>query len=189
MELTHLEVESIAGDINSLGEKKHPLLAYRVSLLNDVFKPVIKALNAARVPEPEFQMFSKRHTELCKTCAKKDITGKPLLERQDIPAQSAWVETYPIADKEAYVKGIKELETEFAEALVVEGVRQEKLVALLQETVDLELKYNIKYSWCKELLSGNSMTRLLECGILVMDEEPEEELDESEGDTSEEVTA
>lgn len=180
MELTHLQIEGIQRILIVLGQKAHPMLAYRVTLLNGVFRDYIKAIVAARKPAVEFQMFTKKHSDLCKEC------GELVQTNMSDPLQQTVAANYDIRDVEKYTKGIKALEIEYADAIIKEGERQESLVQLLESTVDLELEHKIKYSWCKELLSGNHMTRLLECGILEMDEEPVDP-DESKGDASEEV--
>lgn len=189
MKLTHLQLEGIQQVLTVIGEKRHPMLAYTVTLLNEILRPYVTAIQNARVAASDYQIFTKKHLELCKKYAVKDSRGRPAQPEQTVDSLHGLVSTnYIIAEenREMYLNSLATLEREFEEALWAEGERQEKLVELLETTVDLEFQHNIKYSWCKELLSGNHMTRLLKCGILVIDEVPKEP-DKSEGDTSEEV--
>ncbi len=188
MQITHIQMEKLQPVLAELGEKKHPLLAYRVTLLNQALKPFMEALKAARQPDSKFQEFSTKHTALCEASARKDVRGNVIKQRIPVPEQNGWMDNYDIEDMEAYQEGVKELNEEYKQVLEDEAARQKTVSGLLTTPVDLELEANIKYSWCRELLTGNIMTLLLECGILVMDEEPADEaLVESDEETPEET--
>ncbi len=184
MPLTNSQVENLSILLLRLGEKKHPMLAYRVAMTNQAIRPVLEALKAARAPAPDFLEFATKHGELCEQCAEKDAVGHPLKKRVPVPAQNGWVDDYVIADAKAYQKGTKDLEGEYAEAIATETKRQQQVAVLLQETVELEFSHGIKYSWCKELLSGNDMMLMLDCELLQLDEELDDTSDTPEGDTS-----
>ena len=182
MTMTHVQLEKVKPILAELGNKKHPLLAYRLTMINQELEPVYKAIQAARVPAKEFIEFSNKHSELSKANARKDSKGKPISRRTAVPEQAGWVDNYDIENVEVYQAGMVALQEEYKEALEEESIRQQAVVELLNSPVELELKYNIKYSWCKELLSANMLLPLLECGILIMDEEPEDEAEKEDED-------
>ena len=180
MTMTHVQLERLQPILQELGNKKHPMLAYRLTMLGQLFEPFVKAIQAARVPATEFQEFSNKHTGLCESLATRDDKGKPIKRRVPVPEQNGWVDNYDIADPEAYQLEFAALKEEYKDAIEEESERQQKVIELLNSEVDLELKYRIKYSWCKELLSANILTPLLECGILIIDEDLDDEEDEED---------
>lgn len=176
MQFTNILAERISTILTTLGEVDHPLLAYRVALLKQDVNPIIKALQAARVPSSGFQEFTKKHKEISDQNAKKDTKGRPIKKRVAVPAQNGWVDEYDIEDLDEHQKAMSILEEEYKEVLLVEAQRQQDVVMLLNEPVELEFKHKIKYSWCKAVLTkGNTLSLLLDSGILIMDEEPEED--------------
>ena len=187
MLLTHFQVENLGALLSILGEKKHPMLAYRVAMTNQIVRPVLEALKAARVSAPEFTEFAQKHAQLCEECSQKDEGGRPMKKRIPVPAQNGWVDDYIIADVSVYRAGTAVLEEEYQEVIAAETVRQADIAVLLQDTVKLEFNHIIKYSWCKELLSGNNVTLLLDCGLLQFEEGLDEAIDKPVGDTSDTV--
>jgi hypothetical protein len=84
-------------------------------------------------------------------------------------------------DKFVLAAGV--LEKEYEEALEQETTRQQSLLDLLTSPADLEFRHKIKYSWCKDVLTGNNMSLLMACGILDVDEDLDDEPEEPASDS------
>lgn len=174
MTLLNIQIEKLAGILAVLGESKHPILAYKVALIQIAIEPVLKALAKARIPSDAYTEYSKAQTALCETNAKKDANGLAIKTRMEIPEQGVWVDNYDIENLKAHQVGVRALEGKYNEAILAEAVRQRGMIELLNAPAELELEHKIKYSWCEDLLTGNNLGKLLVSGILVMDKEPQE---------------
>lgn len=174
MEIKNVHVEQVVPVLQALGEIRNPMLAYRVAMLQQQVNPVVEALAKARTPTDSFQEYSKKRIELCEVHAEKDDLGKAIKERK--PAQNAqgWSETYSIKDMDAFTVLAKDLEKTHMGALEEEATRQKSVVELLMSPTELEFTHKIKYSWCKNILTGNALSLLMACDILEMDVDMDE---------------
>jgi len=175
MEITNVHLEQLAPILNTLGEIRHPMLAYKVALLQQQVTPVIEAIAKARTPVEEYQVYLQKRDALCQVHAEKDAVGNAKKERVPVQNQQGWATRYVIPNMEKFVEEAAVLEKEYEDALEKETVRQTSLLDLLTSPAGLEFKHKIKYSWCKDALTGNSMSLLMACGILDVDEDLEDE--------------
>jgi len=174
MEIKNIHIEQLAPVLQTLGDVQHPMLAFRVAMLQQKVIPVIEALGKARKPAGSFEEFQKQRTTLCEFHAKKDETGNVMKER--VPAQNpqGWIDNYVMEDLEAFGVASTELEVQHKAALDAEAVRQRSVIALLQSPAELEFTHKIKYSWCKDILTGNHLALLMACDIIEVDEDMDE---------------
>ena len=74
MQLTYGQIENLNVIFVTLGEKKHPRLAFSVVMLGQTIKSYIEALKAVRITPSEFQEFAKKHLkEVADVFAKQDM--------------------------------------------------------------------------------------------------------------------
>ena len=172
MEMKNVHVEQLAAVLNALGEVKHPMLAFHVAMMQQKVSPVLQALQKARTQGEEFQEYTRKRISLCELYAKKDEAGNPIKERVQVTSQGGWQDNYKIEDPEFAEKAAK-LEAENAAVLQAEALRQQAVVELLTSPSDLEFGTKIKYSWCKDHLTGNNLALLMACNVLELDETPE----------------
>lgn len=175
MEVNNLQIEQLSGLLNTLGDVRHPMLAFKVAMLRQVVDPVIEAIGKAREPVKEYQEYAQKRDEICQVHAEKDAAGNAKKERVPAQNQQGWMDRYVIPEMEPFVAEVGELEKEYKEALEQEMERQKSLLELLMAPAELEFKHKIKYSWCKDVLTGNTMALLMSCGILDVDEDLEDE--------------
>ncbi len=170
MKMTHGQVEMLSKIVGSLGNDKSPLLAYRVVVLGQAIDPIMEALTTARTPDPDYQEYSRKYTALCERHAVKDEQGMPIKRRVEVPAHAGWVDHYSLKDQELFDKEVLDLNKDHSDLLENETKRQQEVIMLLAEEVDVPCNVKLKPSMCEGLLSGNEMLFLIRLGIMEMDD-------------------
>ncbi len=173
MELKNIQIEQLAPVLVSLGEVKHPMLSFHIAMMQQKVSPVLEALQKARQPDPTYQLYTKKRVALCALYAKKDEAGNPIKERTAVPAQGGWQDNYIIDDIPAFKVKADVLDAEHQVILHAEALRQRSVIELLTSPSDLEFSTKIKYSWCKDHLTGNHLALLMACEVLDLDETPD----------------
>jgi hypothetical protein len=168
--ITHEKVMMVDSILARLGTSTEPWFAYSVSQNRTLLEPIVNAVKAAQKRAPEFEKFEEHRNELLKKHAKKDENGKPIGHTQNYGGGMSGI-VYDIEDHEALkadVDALKETD-EFKDVVETEDARRQKLVALMEKEVEVEV-FVIKMSDAPEkFITGNEMTLLTQAGILEWD--------------------
>ncbi len=171
MEMKNIHVEQLAPVLVSLGEVKHPMLAFNIAMMQQKVTPLIEALQKARVPLEGYTEYQRSRIALCEVHAEKDENGKAMKEH--VQGSNGMQENYKMADLEVFAVEAKKLEAQYLGIIQQEATRQKSVIELLTSPSELEFPHKIKYSWCKDHLTGNNLALLMACDVLDLDETPD----------------
>ena len=168
--ISHEKVMVIDSILQRLGTSTEPWFAYSISQNRTLLEPTVNAVRAAQKRDPLFDKFEEQRKELLKKHAKKDDKGQPIGHTTNYGNGMSGI-IYDIEDEAALGVDVEALRDtdEFRDVVQEEDARREKLIDLMSRETEIDI-FVIKMSDAPDnLITGNEMTLLMQCGILEWD--------------------